>query len=164
MNTQEIQEQLRDNQEATVGIEERVTQLENKEIRDYDVQFDELKKLIQKQSEQEKTQPVWKKLKDQAPAMISLVAAVSKLIQSQEYMVREFPKELKVKVLHRFEDKAKGFIISGMVMLIVTAITTGISFHLWSENGQMKENDVKFRNNPTNLSEGCPLGRHQLSP
>ncbi len=43
MDTREIQEQLRDNLEATVGIEKRVTQLENKEIKDYDVQFDELK-------------------------------------------------------------------------------------------------------------------------
>ena len=53
MNSQEIQEQLQDNQEATVRIEERVTQLENKElqfpeIKDYDQQFNELKKLIEK--------------------------------------------------------------------------------------------------------------------
>lgn len=145
MDTQEIQEQLKDNQEATVGIEERVTQLENKEIRDYNVQFDELKRLLQKQGEQDKAQPIWEKLKDQAPAMTSLVAVISKLIQSQEYMVKDFPKELKVKVLHRFEDKTKGFIIGGMVMLIITAIAVGTSFHLWSENGRMKENDVKFR-------------------
>lgn len=36
-------------------------------------------------------------------------------------------------------------IIGGMVTLIVTAIAVRTSFHLWSENGRMKESDVKFR-------------------
>ena len=30
-------------------------------------------------------------------------------------------------------------------MLIVAALSTGIALHLWSENGRMRENDVKFR-------------------
>ena len=47
--------------------------------------------------------------------------------------------------MHRFEDKTKGFIIGGIVLLIVTSISVGIALQLWCENGQMRENDLKFR-------------------
>lgn len=60
-------------------------------------------------------------------------------------MVRNFPKEIKVKVLHRFEEKTKGYIIGGIVLLTVTSISVGIALHFWSEIGRMQENDVKFR-------------------
>lgn len=150
MNTQEIQEQLQDNQEATLRIEERVTQLENKEIKfpeikDYDGKLDELKTLVEKQGEQDKTLLLRETIKEQAQSSAGLVSAIERLIQSQDNMVRELPKEIRTKVLHRFEDKTKGFITSGIVLLIVTALSTGIALHLWSENGRMRENDVKFR-------------------
>ena len=150
MNTQEIQEQLQDNQEATLRIEERVTQLENKEIKfpeikDYDRKLDELKTLIGKQGEQDKTLPLRETIKEQAGEIARLVSTTRELIQSHDNIVQELPKEIRTTVLHRFEDKTKGFIIGGIVLLIVAALSTGIALHLWSENGRMRENDVKFR-------------------
>lgn len=150
MDAHEIQEQLQDNQEATLRIEERVTQLENKEIKfpeikDYEERFNEIKKLIEKQSEHDKTLPLWEKIKEQAQDITGLVSSIRELTISQDNMVRELPKEIRVKVQHRFENKTKGFIIGGIVLLIVTALSTGIALHLWSENGRMRENDVKFR-------------------
>jgi hypothetical protein len=52
---------------------------------------------------------------------------------------------MQVKLLHRFEDKTKGFIIGGLVLFTFSAVLTGICLHLWSDNRMMKGNDVKFR-------------------
>ncbi|MEJ7692692.1 hypothetical protein [Daejeonella sp.] len=150
MNTHEIQEQLQDNQEVTLRIEERVTQLENKEIKfpeikDYEEQFAELKKLIKKHGEQDQILPLLEKIEERAQDFKTLVSSIRELTISQDIMVRELPKEIKVKALHRFEDKTKGFIFGGIILLIVTSIAVGTSLNLWSENERMQENDVKFR-------------------
>lgn len=150
MNTQEIQEQLQDNQEATLRIEERITQLENKEIKfpqikDYGEQFDELKKLIEKGGEQDKTLPLREKITEQTQGITRLVTIIEELTRIQDNMVRELPREIKVKVLHRFEDKTKGFIMGGVALLIFSTIAIATALHLLSENGRMQENDVKFR-------------------
>jgi len=52
---------------------------------------------------------------------------------------------MQIKILHRFEDKTKGFIIGGLVLFALSAISIGICFYLWSDNGKMKDNEVKFR-------------------
>lgn len=150
MNSREIQEQLQDNQEATLRIEERITQLENKEIKfpeikDYEQQFDELKKLIEKDGEQDKILLLGENIRQQAQDIKVLVSSIGELSRSQDNMVQELPKEIKVKVQHRFEDKTKGFIIGSIALLIVSTIAVGTSFNLWSENGRMKENNIKFR-------------------
>ncbi|QEM07641.1 hypothetical protein DIU31_030615 [Mucilaginibacter rubeus] len=54
-------------------------------------------------------------------------------------------KSLPVKVKHEFDPKTKGWIIAGVVLLIVTAISSGLCGHLWSENMRLQANDIKFR-------------------
>jgi len=63
MNTQEIQEQLQDNQELTIKFGERMNSAEKTlttvmEIKDYTQQLDELKELMTKNIEQDKTAPI----------------------------------------------------------------------------------------------------------
>jgi hypothetical protein len=56
----------------------------------------------------------------------------------------ELPKVLPVAQHHYFEDRSTGFLIGGMALLLVAAITVGLSFSLYRENIRMKENDIKF--------------------
>jgi hypothetical protein len=150
MNTQEIQEQLQDNQELTIKLGERMTSAEEilaklMDIKDYSGQFDELKELIIKIAEQDKTAPLKEEISQQVIATQNLMLSSEASIKKQETLFRNFPKEMQVKILHRFEDKTKGFIIGGLVLFALSAILTGICFFLWRDNGKMRDNDVKFR-------------------
>jgi len=150
MNTEEIHERLQDSQEAVIRIEERVAELEKKEaasagIKNYDGQFNEIKKLLENPAGQDKTLLLQEKIKEQVQTVTRLISFIRESAQSQEYIIREIPKSVKVNVLHQFEDKARGFIIGGVTLLVVTALTTGAALYLRSDNRRMQENDIKFR-------------------
>lgn len=150
MNTQEIQEQLQDNQELTIKLGERLTSAEEiltklMDVKDYSGQLDELKELIIKISEQDKTAPLQEEISQQVIATQNLMLTSEMSIKKQETLFRNFPKEMQVKILHSFEDKTKGFIIGGVVLFTLSAVSTGICFYLSNDNGKMKDNDVKFR-------------------
>lgn len=146
MNTQEIQEQLQDHQEFNMKLDERLKIIEDKkidfpEIKDYDAHFDEIKLLLKKQAEEDKTLPLQEKIHQQAFAATTFKDAVERF----SVLIRALPEEIKVGILHRFEDKTRAFIIGGIILLLFSSVSIGISLHLWSENGRMHENDVKFR-------------------
>jgi hypothetical protein len=54
-------------------------------------------------------------------------------------------KSLPIKHKHQFDFNTKGWIISGMILLIVSAICTGLSAHLWVENSTLKVVSTKYR-------------------
>jgi hypothetical protein len=54
-------------------------------------------------------------------------------------------KSLPVKVKHEFDPKTKGWIIAGMILLTVTAISTGLCGHFWAENNRLQAVDIKYR-------------------
>ena len=54
-------------------------------------------------------------------------------------------KALPLKLKHQFDFKTKGWIIAGMILLIVTAINTGLCSHLWAENNRLRAVDIKYR-------------------
>jgi hypothetical protein len=150
MNTQEIQEQLQDNQELTIKLGERLSSAEEilaklMDIKDYSGQLDELKELIIKIAEQGKTAPIQEEISQQVIATQNLMLTSEASIKEQETLFRNFSKEMQVKLIHRFEDKTKGFIIGGLVLFALSAVLTGICFYLWSDNEKMKDNDIKFR-------------------
>jgi hypothetical protein len=60
-------------------------------------------------------------------------------------IVENIPKIIPVKHSHYFDPKSKGWIIAGVILLIVTAISTGLNAHLWVENTRLQANDIKFR-------------------
>lgn len=150
MNTQEIQEQLQDNQELTIKLGERMTSAEEilaklMDVKDYSGQLDELKELIIKIAEQDKSAPLQEEISKQVIATQNLMLSSEASTKKQETLFRNFPKEIQVKLLHRFEDKTRGFIIGGLVLFAFSAVLTGICFYLWNDNGKMKDNDIKFR-------------------
>lgn len=150
MNTNEIQDQLQDNQELTIKLGERMTSAEEKltkliEVKDYSGQLDELKELIIKIAEHDKTAPIRHEVGQQVMAIENLMLTIKASIKQQETIFKDFPKQMEVRQLHRFEDKTKGFVIGGLVLFALSAVSTGICFYLWNDNGKMRDNDVKFR-------------------
>lgn len=150
MNTKEIQEQLQDNQELTIKLGERLTSAEETitklmEMKDYTGQLDELKELVIKNAEQDKIAPIPQEMSQQVIATENLMLTIEASIKRQETIFKDFPKKIEVKLLHRFEDKTKGFIIGGLVLFTLSAVSTGICFYLWNDNDRMKDDDIKFR-------------------
>ncbi|AMP97885.1 hypothetical protein AY601_0946 [Pedobacter cryoconitis] len=150
MNTQEIQEQLQDNQELTIKLGERMSSAEEilaklMYVKDYSGQLDELKELIIKNAEQDKTAPIQEEISQQIIATQKLMLSSEASIKKQEVLFKNFPKEMRVKLLHRFEDKTKGFMIGGLVLFALSAVSIGLCVYLWNDNGRMKDNDIKFR-------------------
>jgi hypothetical protein len=55
------------------------------------------------------------------------------------------PEAIPVKHEHRFDLKSKGWIISGMILLIVTAVATGLAGYLINKNSGYYATTLKYR-------------------
>ncbi len=66
-------------------------------------------------------------------------------IASFRETITRLPKELPVRHHHHFEDRARNFILGGMACLLMTAVSTGLCFRLYQENGRLEESDTKYR-------------------
>ena len=60
-------------------------------------------------------------------------------------IVAKIPKDIPVKHWHYFDPKSKGWVIAGVTLLIIVAITTGLSVHLLVENRRIAASDIMFR-------------------
>jgi len=54
-------------------------------------------------------------------------------------------KMLPLKLVNTFDPKTKGWIISCTILLIVVALSTGLSGYLWKENSRLDDIDIKYR-------------------
>lgn len=70
---------------------------------------------------------------------------IQKPLDEVKVILSKVPKNIPVKHYHYFDTKSKGWIIAGMILLIVLAISTGWSGHLFVQNLRVEANDIKFR-------------------
>lgn len=70
---------------------------------------------------------------------------IQKQINELSAKVEKVPKNIQVQHRHYFDPKSKGWIIAGVVLLIVLAVSVGFSGHLFVENIRIEANDIKFR-------------------
>ena len=66
-------------------------------------------------------------------------------ISSFRDTITKLPKVLPVRHHHHLEDKARGFILGGVMLLLITAITAGWCYSLYRENSRLQESEVRFR-------------------
>ena len=59
--------------------------------------------------------------------------------------VAQIPAVIPVRHHHHIDLKTKPFILSGAALLVLLAVSSGLSIYLWVENSRLHENDVKFR-------------------
>jgi hypothetical protein len=109
------------------SLEERKAEPHEIKVLDYNRHFEELKTMVRQHS----------------LAYSSL--QIYTQINSFQKTISELPKVLSVEHHHYFTDKSKGFLIGGMVLLLITALTVGLCFSLIRENNRLRENDIKFR-------------------
>ena len=55
------------------------------------------------------------------------------------------PKESQVRHHHHFDLRSKGFIISAVVLLIITALSVAVAISNYNERSRLEESDLKFR-------------------
>jgi hypothetical protein len=135
------------NEEIIEQLVKKVNELEKRkvDIPDYAAQFEELKIWIQQQMP-DYTKP----LEELARLVIQHnISYPGREIQTQigelKGIVAKIPKNIPVKHQHYFDPKSKGWVIAGVTLLIVVAVTTGLSVHLFVENRRIEAADVMFR-------------------
>ena len=143
----ELTERMDGTDELIDSLVKKVTEIDKREIKitDYTPHFEALKQifevfLLKYNKESEALKTVVGQLNISYPAeQIKNTTAESKGI------LEAIRKALPLKVKHQFDFKTKGWIIAGMILLIVTAISTGVCGHLWAENNRLQAVDIKYR-------------------
>lgn len=136
MKQEEMEERLLDVERVLALQGKRLENLEEKpapnppqisQAPDCRSQFEELKALLKRHD-----------LSVQALQIYALIASIQET-------VTKLPKVLPVRHHHHFEDRSRGFLIGGIVCLVVNAISAGLCFSLYRENSRLQENNMKYR-------------------
>jgi len=143
MNEQELQTAVKDQQEIMVLMDKRVQQLEKQqsETKDYSAEFARIDGKLENI------------VKDET--LVGLKASILKHVETTEHLmtavdeqkklISEMPKRTKFQIEHRFTDQQRPYIIIGIVLLVVLALSLFASFRLWRENSALQDKDIKFR-------------------
>ncbi|MGV3504721.1 MAG: hypothetical protein ACO1O1_13520 [Adhaeribacter sp.] len=142
MKPEELEDRLADAENVLALHGKRITNLEERKpepqqikVPDYYSHFEELKTLVKQHS--------------LAYSSLQIYAQIT----SFQKTISELPKVLPVEHHHYFEDKSRGFLVGGIGLLLISALSVGLSFGLYRENTRMKENDIKFRMIRQNIPE-----------
>lgn len=136
MNTEELEVRLADAERILALHGKWLEKLEREEpatpqiakaAPDYGAQFEELKALIQ--------------LQDLGVQALQIYAQIASFRET----ITKLPRVLPVRHHHHFEDRSRGFVIGGIVLLLTAAVSVGLCFSLYRENSRFKENDIKYK-------------------
>ncbi|MDX5423445.1 MAG: hypothetical protein LPK07_03965 [Hymenobacteraceae bacterium] len=136
MKTEELEERLLDVERVLVLQGKRLEKLEQQTVStpaqvartpDYSTQLEELKALVQRH--------------DLGAQALQIYAQINSFRET----ISKLPKVLPVRHHHHFEDRSRGFILAGVMLLLITAITAGWCYSLYQENSRLQESEVRFR-------------------
>lgn len=136
MKTEELEERLLDVEHVLALHGRRLEKLEEgtaptpppaAPVPDCSSRFEELKTLLKRHD-----------LSAQALQIYAQIASFRDTIS-------RLPKVLPVRHHHHFEDRSRGFVIGGIVCLLVTAISAGLCLSLYRENSRLRESEVRYR-------------------
>ncbi|WP_276496856.1 hypothetical protein [Pontibacter litorisediminis] len=71
--------------------------------------------------------------------------ALTAQLGAVQHTLSAIPRALPVEHHHHMEDSARWFIIGGLVLLLITALATGLCFSLYRENSRLEGRDVQYR-------------------
>jgi hypothetical protein len=144
---EELTERINGVDEIMDSLIKKITDLEKKEIKvtDYSLHFEALQKifevfLVRYNKESNDLNAAFGKLNIEYPA-----DQIQQNLTEVKIILTAIHKSLPVKVKHQFDFFTKSWIIAGMMLLIVTAISSGLCAHFWVENNRLAANDIKFR-------------------
>jgi hypothetical protein len=143
----ELTERMDGIDELMDSFVKKVTELDKREIKttDYTPHFEALKQifevfLLKYNKESEALKTVVGQLNISYPA-----GQIQNTLAESKGILEAIRKALPIKVKHQFDFKTKGWIIAGMILLIATAISTGLCGHLWAENNHLQAVGIKYR-------------------
>jgi hypothetical protein len=144
---QELTVRMDGTDELIDSLIKKITDLEKKEVKitDYSLHFEALQKifevfLMRYNKESNDLNAAFGKLNIEYPA-----EQIQQGLSDIKIILSAIQKSLPIKVKHQFDYTSKGWIIAGMMLLIVTALSTGLCAHFWVENNRLEANDIKFR-------------------
>jgi hypothetical protein len=144
---EKLTERINGVDEIMDSLIKKITDLEKREIKvtDYSLHFEALQKifevfLVRYNKECNDLNTAFGKLNIEYPA-----EQIQQNLAEVKIILTAIQKSLPVKVKHQFDFNTKGWIIAGMILLIVTAVSSGLCANLWVENSRLAANDIKFR-------------------
>jgi hypothetical protein len=143
---EELTERMNGVDEIMDSLIKKITDLEKKEIKvtDYSLHFEALQKifevfLVRYNKECNELNTAFGKLNIEYPA-----EQIQQNLSEIKIILTAIQKSLPVKVKHQFDFNTKGWIIAGMMLLIVTAVSTGLCGYLWVENSHLQTVNIKY--------------------
>jgi len=143
----ELTERMDGVDELMDTIVKKMTEIDKREMKitDYAPHFEALKQTfevfwLKYNKESEELKEVLGQLNISYPA-----EQIKNTIAESKGILEAIRKALPLKVNHQFDFKTKGWVIAGMILLIVTAISTGLCGHLWAESNHLQAVEIKYR-------------------
>jgi hypothetical protein len=144
---QELTERMDGADELIDSLIKKITDLEKKEVKitDYSLHFEALQNifevfLMRYNKESNDLNAAFGKINIEYPA-----EQIQQGLSEIKIILTTIQKMLPLKIKHQFDFKTKGWIIAGIILLIVTAFSSGLCAYFWSENNKLVANDIKFR-------------------
>ena len=126
----DINKRMDSNEEIVDSLIKKIDELEKREVKsiDYTLHFEALKKifevfLIRYNKENAELKASVSQLNVNYPA-----EQIQNTLRELKTILEAIQKSLPVKVRHQLDPKTKGLVISGVMLLIVTAISVGASY------------------------------------
>ena len=133
---------LKDQQDILTLMDRRLNTIEEKpETKDYSAELAEISQKLESNIKEETFAGLKTAILKYSKASDNLVAAFGE----QRTLIRELPKNIQVGVEHRITGSQKPYIITGLVLLLVSFFSLFASIQLWRSNLALHDNDIKIR-------------------
>ncbi|MGI4806112.1 MAG: hypothetical protein ACRYFL_15205 [Janthinobacterium lividum] len=159
MKPEELMEKMDETHGVLILLGKRIDELAKKEvvlpqvhIPDYSREFEELKSQLTealKQPEKSALEEVKTDMAKTLTRLGSIGFLVKEMVSQMERLesrVKQLPETVtQTQHHHHLGNKSKWLLASGIVLLLVTSIASGLYYSLYRENRRLHDNDVKFR-------------------
>jgi len=143
----ELNQRMDSNEEIVDSLIKKIDELEKQELKspDYTVHFEALKKIFEVFLVRYNKENAELKIAISQINISYPTEQIKSVLAEVKPIVEVIRKSLPVKVKHEFNLNTKGFIIAGLILLIVTAISGGLCGYLLTENNSLQIIEIKYR-------------------
>src|SRR5690606_12402593 len=147
MKEQELQTAVKDQQEIVVLMDKRVQQLEKQqsETKDYSEELAQISKKLEHVATVEDLAELQASNNSEIATIGADIIDIKEQQTKQASITSQMPKQMKFQLEHRFTDRQRPYIITGIILILVSVLSLFASFQLWRSNSALHDNDIKIR-------------------